>query len=228
MKTKKNILQKCNEKTIRLNKIIYAIIFTVGLFQSGTILSQNQTYGIFEGYRSLYFSSKSGILDTAAKNPAMGKVYNKETCAKYVRSAGDKYDNIKLTFMSKLADVNKYASYTANAPMITMKVYTTAPVGTLIQVQLAKSGKNDYPAGVYAEFQARTTTTNNWEVVKFKFAQMPKGSEVNSTQVDQMNILFNPNTSTKDTYYFADITGPSLVADKPKLSATPANSNVVK
>ena len=92
-----------------------------------------------------------------------------------------------------------------------MKVYTTAPVGTLIEIQLGKREGIAYPDGTHSQFQARTTVSNAWEELVFTYAVTPKDSRTSASQVDQITVVFNPNSATNDVYYFDDLTGPAVV-----------------
>ena len=73
-----------------------------------------------------------------------------------------------------------------------------------------KNGNNDYPAGTNSQYQVYTTKTNAWEELEFKFSQIPQGSQTSTSQINQITLLFNPNSSTSDAYYFDEITGPGL------------------
>jgi len=170
---------------------------------------------ILKGKKWCSMVQKNGVLDTAAKNPAPDKVNNSAKCAMYVRNHGKKFDNIKMNIAGKLSDVSMYATYVGIPPKFKMKVYTTAPVGTLVEILLGnKIGNNAYPDGTNSQYQAHTTVSNAWEELEFKFAQIPEGSKTSATDVDQITLLFNPNSSTSDTYYFDDLTGPAIVAEK--------------
>ena len=213
--TNRNNMKKCT------------ILFTACLFQAGSMFSQTQTYDTFENGKSLMYNTKTGgALNALAPNPASSKLNDSPKCAKYVRSGKQKYDNIKIGLNGKLNDVDKYAVYTGIPPTISMKLYTTAPVGTLVEIQLGKLG-DQYPAGINSQYQAYTTVTNAWEELKFKFSETPKGSETSATQVEQITLLFNPNSSTRDTYYFDDITGPTLISEKSDLIAAPAKKDKI-
>ncbi|MEW6470208.1 MAG: hypothetical protein AB1458_14910 [Bacteroidota bacterium] len=190
----------------------YMLIFSVVL-TGGALLNQSQNYDNFEGAKSIQYGARTGKLDTAALNPAPNKIDSSQKCAKYIRNSEKKFDNIKMILPGKLADVSPYATYTGTPPRIRMKVYTTAPAGTLVEILLgSKKGNNDYPAGTHSQYQAYTTVSGAWEELEFKFSQIPTGSQTASTDVDQITLLFNPNSSTSDTYYFDDITGPPVLA----------------
>ena len=196
---------------IQKNKTKNVLFFLVFLFQVGYIIGQSQVYDNFEGNKSLRYTDKSGVLDTLANNPSTNNIDSSIKCALYVRNGGKKFDNIKMSFYEKLSNVDDYTTYLGIPPKIKMKIYTSAPVGTLVEILLGSKGlNNEYPAGTNSQYQAYTTISNAWEELQFKFSQIPKGSETSATQVDQITLLFNPNSSNSDTYYFDDITGPPL------------------
>jgi hypothetical protein len=126
----------------------------------------------------------------------------------------------------RLTGVNEYATYLGIPPRFKMKVYTSAPAGTLVEILIgSKNGNNDYPAGTNSQYQTYTTKTNQWEELEFKFSQVPQGSETSFDQIDQVTLLFNPNSSTSDTYYFDEITGPSII-EKQGPIASPVSPEV--
>jgi hypothetical protein len=89
--------------------------------------------------------------------------------------------------------------------------YTSAPPGTLVEIQLARvSESQDYPLNVHCQFQAVTTKQNEWEILEFSFSQIPKKSITKAHELNQVNILFAPNSKTGDVFYFADLEGPEL------------------
>jgi hypothetical protein len=174
-----------------------------------------QVYDDFEGKKSVRYGERTGVLDTAVANPAPGGANQSKQCALYVRNSSRKFANIKMNLAGKLTGVEKFATYEGVPPALKMRVYTSAPVGTLVEILLgSKRGNNDYPAGTHSQYQAYTTKTNEWEELTFKFSQIPQGSETAADQIDQMVLLFNPNSSTSDTYYFDEITGPAMSADE--------------
>ena len=186
------------------------VLFSFCLFQVGTLISQEQNYDNFEGTKVITYGERSGVLDSAAKNPAPNTVNNSPTCALYVRNGSKKFANLKMNVPQRLTGVQQYATYEGTPPRLKLKVYTTAPAGTLVEVLLgSKRGNNDYPAGTHSQYQAYTSVSNEWEELEFKFSQVPQGSETAPDQVDQIVLLFNPNSSTSDSYYFDDLTGPA-------------------
>lgn len=212
MKNKKNVSSNLAIKTIINSPLKYAMLCSA-LFAVTLISAQSQVYDNFEGTKFLYYGAKNGILDTVVKNPNPNKVNSSPKCALYIRNSGKKFDNIKMNFAGKLSGVSDYATYIGNPPKIKMKIYSTAPVGTLVEFLLGnKLGNNSYPEGTNSQYQAYTTISNAWEELEFKFAQVPEGSQTAFNQIDQITLLFSPNSSSSDTYYFDDITGPVVVS----------------
>ncbi len=211
MKTNKKESLSKNKSSIKM----YSVVFMAFLFYSNYMVGQSQCYDNFEGAKHLHYAEKSGVLDTVAINPALNDINSSKTCALYVRNRTKKFDNIKMSFPGKLSAVDNYATYLGIPPQLSMKIYTSAPVGTLIEILLGSKGRNnEYPAGTNSQYQAYTTVSNAWEVVQFKFSQIPKGSETSTNEVDQLTLLFNPNSLSSDTYYFDEINGPILASDK--------------
>lgn len=187
------------------------ILFSFLFVQAGSMNVEPQVYDNFEGNKQLYYGARNSALDSTSGNPAPDNVNGSQKCAKYTRNSLKKFDNIKMSFLRKLNDVSLYATYIGIPSKIKMKIYTNAPAGTLVEILLGSRGRNnEYPAGTHSQYQARTSITNAWEELEFKFAQIPEGSETSAFQVDQLTLLFSPNSASSDTYYFDDIMGPSL------------------
>jgi hypothetical protein len=229
-----NNLKIYNMKTIQSSRVFaeflkrHILFFSVCLFQAGNISGQvkGQVYDDFEGNRQIHYGERTGVLDSTAKNPAPNAVNGSGKCALYVRNGAKKFANIKMSLTQNMTGVESYATYEGVPPKLKMKVYTGAPAGTLVEVLLSNSkGANDYPAGVHSQYQAYTTKSNEWEELEFKFSQIPQGSETSASQIDQMVLLFNPNSSNSDTYYFDDLTGPPLAAGKDQQIVSPEKTD---
>lgn len=186
------------------------LVMAAGLvLQTGSLFSQ-MVYDDHEGNSLVtYTAPKAARIDTMALNPAQDEINPSAKVTKYVRSRM-RYDYIKLNPKGKLINVASFTSYEESAPKFKMKIYTTAPVGTLVEIQLGKKSLTAYPDGTHSQYQARTTKTNAWEELEFTYALTPKGSKVGPDEVDQVTLLFNPNTYANGTYYFDDLTGPGV------------------
>jgi hypothetical protein len=173
-------------------------------------LKAQQVYSDFEGLKVIHFGEITGTLDTIFTNPAISPGDTSVHCARYIRNVM-MYDNFKIYTNSKMTDVSSYASNSASAPKIKMKLYSSAPVGTPIQLQLGTSANNSYPTGVHSEYFTVTTMQDAWQSLTFNYQHSPSGGLSSSVNLDKMVILFNPTSTVADTFYFDDMIGPSLV-----------------
>ncbi len=160
-----------------------------------------------------YVTHPDGRVTPFVQNPKKDEINSSEKCAMFKRNR-QKYDYIKFNPSSKLDDVSAYASFDANAPRLTMKVYTDAPAGSVVELQLGQSTGKAYPDGIHSQFQATTTVSGSWEVLEFKYVDTPKGSKTNARQIDQITMLFMPGTSAQYTFYFDDIVGPAFKEER--------------
>ena len=200
---------------------ILKLSISLSFFQINFSNAQTICYDNFEGNKSISYSYKSGKLDSSCTNPFPDKVNNSSKCAKYARNNEFKFDVIKMKLNGKLLDVSPYTTHYGIPPKLKMKLFSNAPVGTLIEVLFGNSQKNNaYPGGTHSQFQAYTTKKGEWEELTFTFAQIPEGSETSSVEIDQITILFNPNSMSKDTFYFDEITGPLLLNDPKNIDGT--------
>lgn len=179
------------------------------VFLSITAFSQ-QNYCDFEGMKVITFGPATGTMDSMIANPASNSVNSSANCAKYTRSTVQ-YDNFKLYPMLKLSDVASFESTDPLAPRITMKLYTTAPVGTVVDIQLGSKNDDNYPSGIHSEYRAITTVKDAWHNVIFDYLISPTGSQVLATEVDKIVVLLAPNSTGTDVMYFDDLTGPFLI-----------------
>jgi hypothetical protein len=170
-----------------------------------------QLYCDFEGTKVMNFGDRNGVLDSLAFNPLPNGINASPNCAKYTRNDTVQYDNFKIYPYTKMVDVTPYANNSFSTPKITMKLYSTAPAGTMIQLQLGSKTNNTYPAGVHSEYVAATTAQNAWQNITFNYWQSTPGSMTPPTAIDKMVILFNPSYFTHDTIYIDDISGPNLL-----------------
>jgi hypothetical protein len=197
---------KTRIKTTGVNRFI-----TLGLLFLLKLNGDAQkVYDNFEGNSVVSYQNQKGNLDTMAQNPSQDSINGSERCAKYFRTK-QRYDNLKIAVKGKLVDIRTYVSSHPDAPKLKMKLYTTAPVGTLVEIQLGKSTGIAYPNGTNSQYQAYTTVTNAWQELEFKYVMTPLKSETSPAEIDQITLLFNPNSGTNHIYYFDDLTGPGIV-----------------
>ncbi|MBA3900678.1 MAG: hypothetical protein H0X62_10795 [Bacteroidetes bacterium] len=189
-----------------MKKII--LIFSAILVSAGFTFAQHN-YCSFDGKSQVGYGHRDGKLDSLSANPKSGNVYKGTHCIQYKRSA-NKFDNLKIHPQGKVEDVSGFATFHKDAQKMKVKIYSTAPVGTLIELQFTKKGIDSYPKGVHSQFQAKTKKQNEWEELEFNFVSAPEGSEVKAYEIDEFVILFAPNTSGTNTFYFTDLIGPKM------------------
>lgn len=104
-----------------------------------------------------------------------------------------------------------------------MKVYTTAPIGTEINLNLENRNRAaaDYPIGRRCVLQAKTTKTRAWEELEFRLILRPDPGTLDGT-IDQLVMLVAPNTNTSDVYFFDDF----VLEEKPCKNSTNSLSNL--
>ncbi len=190
-----------------MKKVLYLIIT---LLITGQMKAQ-QTYCDFDGIKIMHFGIPTGTLDSLTANSTPNAVNLSANCAMYVRDT-ILYDLLKIYPNSKMTDVTTYANNSFSTPKIKMKVYSTAPAGTVINLQLGKRSDDTYPAGVHSEYIASTTVENAWQTLTFNYYQSPSGSLTAPVDVDKIIILFNPGFLTTDTLYIDDIMAPAQVS----------------
>jgi hypothetical protein len=194
-----------------------------GLFIAYFSFAQQQNYSDFEGMKYFTFGQYTGQLDSVFANAYPNTTNSSSYCAWYKRDT-EQYDYIKMYTDTQMVDVSPYSSNSFNAPRIRMKVYTTAPAGTAIILQLGIKSVDNYPAGIHSEYIANTTMRYAWEQLTFSFFQAPSGSLAGPTDINKMVLLFYPNSTSRDTFLFDDITGPPLVTNAGVPSADPLPS----
>jgi beta-glucanase (GH16 family) len=147
------------------------------------------------------FLSNSGSLDESVENPMpTDPVGNSPTVFLYQRNVAEQYDLLTLA----TAAIENPGDYTSGGPShFRMDVYTTAPTGTSVILQLENSARNelDYPIGRHSRFKA-TLNGPGWQRLAFEFMDSPDSAE---TTVDRIALLFAPNTFSDDVYYFDNL-----------------------
>ncbi|MGZ3931903.1 MAG: hypothetical protein ACXVP0_11160, partial [Bacteroidia bacterium] len=157
-------------------------------------VSAQQNFNNFEGTKIASLAEWNGQMDTMHAVPAPNAVNSSTYCARYTRST-TAYDNFKFFPYGKLVDVTPYADNSTGAPKMTMKIYTSAPAGTYINLQLGVKSNTTYPAGIHSEYAAVTTAQNSWHTITFNFVQLTPGSTANPGNIDKVVLFFKPNTT---------------------------------
>jgi hypothetical protein len=85
-------------------------------------------------------------------------------------------------------------------------VYTSAPVGTeiILQLETSTATSSNYPTGRHSRYVGKTTVRNQWQRIPFALLDKPDGGASNAG-VTKMILLFASNTYTGDAYYFDNL-----------------------
>ena len=137
-----------------------------------------------------FFDFESAIM-TSLPNPDIDVDNGSANVGKIVRYLGAPYGGSKITFTNNLDFVN--------SPVITMKVWTSAPIGTNVTLKAEKPFWGE-------ERSAQTTKTEEWETLSFDFTNAP-------TDMPTLALLFDfvagssnvGDGSATSTFYFDEI-----------------------
>lgn len=157
---------------------------------------------------------QSGVFSDAVANPAKNDINNSNLCGRYVRSSATQYDVISYTTQA-IKDASKF---TSGDEKLSIDIYTTAPVGTTFIVQFENSSvanPSNYPSGRHSRYQMQTTAQNEWHRLTIPYLDRPDAG-ASSGSVNQIIILFAPNSFTGHTWYFDNfvVLGKSLTGSQ--------------
>lgn len=150
------------------------------------------------------FVDFDGGLATIVPNPAVGGINTSANVARIIRSGGAVWAGSKVVLAANL-------SFAVNTK-ISMKVYTTAPVGTIVKMKLEGAGQA-------VDVNANTTVSGAWETLEWIFAGAPNNLNELVFMFDFGNV---GNGSAASTFYFdevAQVPGPAA----PTLVTLPIN-----
>lgn len=137
-----------------------------------------------------FFDFESAIM-TSVPNPDIDGLNTSANVGKIVRYLGAPYGGSKITFSNNI-------DY-ANHPILTMKVWTSAPIGTYVTLKGEKPFWGE-------ERSVQTTKTGEWELLSFDFTNAP-------TDMPTLTLLFDftagstnvGDGSANSTFYFDEI-----------------------
>ena len=160
--------------------LLASMIFFTGFSQSLPIN--------FEGdITTSDFVDFDGGTATVTANPNMSGINTSSTVAQIVRDGGAIFSGSKILLSNNL----DFSVLTK----ISMKVYTTAPIGTTVKFKLEGSGPS-------AEFDTFTTVSGTWETLEWIFV----GTANNLNEIVFMFDFGNVGDGTANsTFYFDDI-----------------------
>ena len=167
------------------------------------VLATAVTLDDFELKRTLTYTTVSGTLKQSAANPAPNTVNSSAVVASYARNATQVYDVITAATTA----IPDASSWLKGTRAFTMDVYTDAPVGTTILVQLENGSvatASNYPAGRHSKYIATTGVQSAWQRLKFLLEDRIDDATADSA-VNQVVLLLAPNSATGNTYYLDNL-----------------------
>lgn len=152
------------------------------------------------GYANLI--STSGTYSVVS-NPSLTGVNTSALSANYIRNSLEQYDIISY----KTSGIKDASNYSLKTKKFYIDVYTAAPIGTQLILQLENSSvatSSNYPVGRHSRYIGTTTVQNQWQRIAFEILDIPDATTSN-TGVDKIILLFASNSFTGDTYYYDNL-----------------------
>ncbi|WP_421889227.1 family 16 glycosylhydrolase [Marinoscillum sp.] len=155
----------------------------------------------FDEAANVTFSQATGTL-TEVANPGADAVNPSAISGKYVRNSGEQYD-VLVYNTSAISNADSYAN---KDKKFYMDVYTSAPIGTkiILQLETPNATPTNYPTGRHSRYEATVAQNNSWQRMIFSLLDRPDPSAA-GTDVGTMILLFSSNTFTGHTYYFDNL-----------------------
>ncbi|MFH6993883.1 family 16 glycosylhydrolase [Flavobacterium sp. FlaQc-48] len=166
-------------------------------------LPVERIYEDFQANRNVVYGLKTGVLTEAVANPSATGINTSALVGKYVRNASELYDvlNIKNVVISNAND------YVYGRKKLSFDIYTSAPVGTKISMQLENSlvtTATNFPSGRHSGYKATTTVQNKWETIEFEFEKVIDPN-TSALTINNVVFLFESNSNAGTTYYFDNL-----------------------
>ncbi|WP_165821952.1 Ig-like domain-containing protein [Hymenobacter edaphi] len=166
-------------------------------------LQLEKVYEDFEANRFITYASATGVLTQALTNPVSGGQNTSAKVARYVRNSSEQYDVISMRNLT----VGNANDFVAGRKKIYLDVYSTAPVGSKVTLQLENSTvttATNFPLGRHSAYRAYTSRQNAWETLEFDLERsIDAGTSIYS--IDNVTLLFQPASSSGATFYFDNL-----------------------
>jgi beta-glucanase (GH16 family) len=156
----------------------------------------------FDSTRTAYYGYKDGTLSVAT-NPAVAGINTSAQVGMYIRNASAQYDVMRIQVSGYFNNVIDYVTGTRT---LTMKVYSPR-AGIPVQLSFEdtnRTNSTNYPTGRYLVVTDTTRTSNQWELLTFRFNNQPDNT-TSPLGINTILLSFNLNSYTGDTYYFDDV-----------------------
>jgi beta-glucanase (GH16 family) len=155
----------------------------------------------FDQPATVTLNTMTGTL-TEVSNPSATGVNTSALVGRYVRNSSQQYD----VLVYNVTNITDASLYSSKSKKFYMDVYTAAPVGTeiLLQLETSTATSSNYPTGRHSRYVGRVEVRNQWQRMTFELLDKPDGAASN-TGVTKMILLFASNTFTGDTYYYDNL-----------------------
>lgn len=156
----------------------------------------------FDASGQATYSRSDGNYSIVA-NPSATGVNTSALCGKYIRNNTVQYDYIQYN-TTAITNAGEYKSKTKK---FYLDVYTAAPIGTPIIIQLENGSTataTNYPTGRNSRYTAVSTKQNQWERLIFTLLDVPDAG-TSDASVTRMLVLINSNSFTGHTYYIDNL-----------------------
>lgn len=157
----------------------------------------------FQSNRNVLYPVKTGVLTEAVANPSATGSNTSAVVGKYVRNSSELYDVLNIRNLT----ITNANDYVYGRKRLSFDIYTSAPVGTKISMQLENSNvttATNYPSGRHSGFKATTTVQNKWETIEFEFEKIIDPN-TSALTINNVVILFESNSNSGATYYFDNL-----------------------
>ncbi|WP_129748160.1 family 16 glycosylhydrolase [Flavobacterium anhuiense] len=157
----------------------------------------------FQSNRNVLYPVKTGVLTEAVANPSATGINTSALVGKYVRNSSELYDVLNIRNVT----ITNANDYVYGRKRLSFDIYTSAPVGTKISMQLENSNvttATNYPLGRHSGFKATTTVQNKWETIEFEFEKVIDPN-TSALAINNVVILFESNSNSGATYYFDNL-----------------------
>lgn len=157
----------------------------------------------FQSNRNVLYPVKTGVLTEAVANPSATGINTSALIGKYVRNSTELYDVLNIRNVT----ITNANDYVYGRKRLSFDIYTSAPVGTKISMQLENSNvttATNYPSGRHSGFKATTTVQNKWETIEFEFEKIIDPN-TSALSINNVVVLFESNSNSGATYYFDNL-----------------------
>jgi len=163
-----------------------ATIVLLSLLSTKTAIAQTLPIDFESGVTTSSFTDFDGGVATVISNPQQSGINTSATVAQIVRNGGQIWAGSKIVLSSNL-------DFSTNNT-ISMKVFTSAPVGTVVKFKLEGTGDT--------ERDRLTTVSNQWETLTWDFTGAPSDFNQVVFMFDFGNV---GDGSANSTFLFDDI-----------------------